>query len=146
MAGIRDSFLHNTASSEKAIINYLEGKYCNFRIIKRGRTSLIKQGSANSPAALNKYYFTCRKANTVAKAIWFDTDPKLHLAGHRTSLGGPAGCPTMQDIPSPRALQQKRPMGSRLIPRQLVWDATASHLAISSGHLSPSVFIQPNLK
>lgn len=95
---------------------FRRGKYCNFEIIKRGRTSLINQASANSSAALSKHYFTSRKANTATKGIQFDTDPSLHLAVNRTSLAGPAGCPAMQGVPSPRALQQKRPMESRLIP------------------------------
>lgn len=66
------------------ILNNLWGNYFNFGTIKRERMSLTKQGSTNSPAALNKYSFTSRKTNMTAKAFWLDTE--LHLAVHQTAV------------------------------------------------------------
>lgn len=107
--------------------------------------SLIKQHSVISSATFNKHCFASRKANMATKAIWFDTDPKLHLTVHKWSLGGPARCPAVLGIPSSMVLQQKRLVRSGVIPWWLAWAATAWHLPISAGHLRPPGFIQPNL-
>lgn len=88
-------FLHSEQDIE--ILNNLWGNYFNLGIIKRDRMTLTKQGSTNSPAVLNKYPFTSRKTNMVAKTFWLDTDVEVHLAVHQTSFSGPADHSTTQD-------------------------------------------------